>query len=133
MSLLTILGLLMFVTLEALAYQDDVKLSSLRTYSHKDIPANIYRFKTVNGKLLISTDYKAPLKSEVERLYHEALTISKTEVQLIRDLVKISDIKKDTLYHYFHRFTFAHVELAQNIINLLKKYIKNNSLFGVFI
>lgn len=87
------------------------------------------RFKLQDGKLLVIDNYRYPFAQEVESLRNKALIIARTETHLCKELEKISDFSFYQLNKYFYRFTFKQIKLAKQIIQLLKKYIKQNSLF----
>jgi hypothetical protein len=132
------LGLLMFVPVSVMAYQNDIKESSLKSLTYKESSGNFMRFKMKDGKLLINDEYLHPMQNEVQALYYKALESTPTTLTLAQELSKLShrDAKlraqnKDTLYRYLHRFNFAHVSRALEVKSLLSTFIKQNNLFEI--
>ncbi len=133
-----LIGLLMFIPLDIMAYQSDVKESSLRSLTYKECSGNHLRFKYIDGKLHINDEYLHPMQTEMQTLYYKALESTPTTITLAKELEKIS--KKDitvptedkaTLYRYLYRYNFAHVARALEVKYLLNKFIKQNNLFGI--
>ena len=133
------LGMLMFVPVHVLAYQNDMHESSLKSLTYKQSAGNFLRFKMQNGELLINDEYIHPMQSQVQELYYKALESTPTTLTLAQELTKLSKRdpnirtqKQDSLYRYLHRFNFAHVERAVEVKTLLTKFIKQNNLFEMF-
>lgn len=132
----SIIGLCMFVPIDVLAYQNDVKINSLKSYTYKESTGNFLKFKMINGKLHINDEYTHLLQTEMQELYYKALESTPTTLTLAKELAKLS--KKDpsiptqnegSLYRYLHRFNFAQVEKAATIKTLMQRFIKQNNLF----
>ena len=126
----------MFVPVDILAYQNDIKVSSLKSLTYKETPGNHLRFRMKNGKLFIADNYTHIMQDEMQELYYKALESTPTTLTLAKELARLSKRdpnfrtqNKDSLYRYLHRFNFAHVSKAQEVRALLKKFIKQNNLF----
>ncbi len=117
-----------FLPVETVAYLNDVDKYSIKYLAKKPVYGNDKRFKIIDGKVFVLENYKYPLKDELIELYQKALIIAHNEHNLCSELSKISDINKHSLLKYFQRFTFKQIKQAEMIIELLKKYIKQNSL-----
>lgn len=120
-----------FVSADALAVQEGISLNSLKLLTYKPTNYNYLRFKNIDGKLFIRTDFNAPFRDELDTLRQKALIIAHTENNLCKQLslLSLGTIKKEALQKYFYRYRFKQIEKALNIIELLKKYINQNSIF----
>jgi hypothetical protein len=87
------------------------------------------RFKVIDGNVFVIENYKYPLADELNKLREKALIIASNENRLCKELSEMSGIDYDTLRKYFYRFTFKQMSKAKQVLNLLKLYVKNNSLF----
>jgi len=87
------------------------------------------RFKIIDNKVCVLENYRYPYADEVNELRQKALIIARSENALCKEISKMCDIKQDTLYKYFFRFTFKQIKVAKQIIVLLNEYINQNSLF----
>ncbi|PHQ88772.1 MAG: hypothetical protein COB42_08175 [Sulfurimonas sp.] len=133
---LSILGVVMFIPIEIMAWQKDIKVSSLKALTNKSTAGNFLKFKYKDGKLLINDEYIHPLQNEIQDLYFLALEVSQSPFTLMSELYKLSHKnnklkKRQTLYRYIYRFNFAQVDKALEFRELLTLYIKQNSLFGI--
>ncbi len=121
-----------FISIESVAAIEGKNVEDLKRLIYRKTDYNYLRFKIVNGKLFMRADYEAPLKEDLDRLRQKALIIAKTENNLCSELSKLSKnkIKKETLQKYFYRYRFKQIAKAIRIIDLLKKYISQNSLIN---
>lgn len=108
---------------------DEVKIK--KCIYHKSTKFNYLRYKMKNKKLYVCNNFNAPLKDQLLELKNKALIISKNEQNLCKQLHLLSNkkIKESTIQKYFYRSRFKQIEKAIKVINLLKKYINENSLF----
>ena len=120
-----------FISAEALSIQEGINLNTLKSLAYKPTEFNYLRFKERNGKLFVRTDFQAPLKEELDELRLKALIIAHNENNLCQELEKLSHgkLKKASLQKYFYRYNFKQMGKAISIIQLLKKYINQNSFF----
>ncbi|AQW87115.1 hypothetical protein CPIN18021_0268 [Campylobacter pinnipediorum subsp. caledonicus] len=88
------------------------------------------RFMIENGQLLVHNDYKCPHFHKVADLYYKALECANSQRELAKFVAKQTGKDINTVYFYFRNFRFKNPDFAQQICNLLKRFIKENNLFG---
>lgn len=120
-----------YIPLEQYAKLEEVDEQKIKNCMYQSSNFNYLRFKKKNNRIYVCNDFHAPLKNELHELKNKALIIAKNECNLCKELVKLSGnkIKKTAIEKYFYRARFKSIAKAMQIINLLKKYIKENSLF----
>ena len=119
-----------FLPISKVAELNNINKNHLKSLSYKEYEGNDFRFKKIGGVLYVLENYKYPYAQELDTLRQKALIIAHTEYSLCVELSKISDLKVATLQKYFYRFTFKRAGQAKKVIQLLKTYIKKNSLFS---
>ena len=107
---------------------DKNDIASLR---YNSTYGNEKRFKIEDGRLLVHVNFKAMFQEDLQNLFYKALIISKTQSNLAKEIALKSGIKKTTLEKYFIRFNFKQIQKASLIMEYIKKYINNNSLFPI--
>lgn len=120
-----------YLPIEVIAEYEDTSIENIKSLSRNNTFGNDIRFKKIDNKLYVLENHKAPLANELNELREKALIIAKTENNLCYELSLISNLKQNTIQQYFYRFTFKRIERAMMMINLLKNYINQNSLFPV--
>lgn len=85
-----------------------------------------------NGKILVDPDYDVGLQHTIYELYIEAEYIAKNTHKLAVYLAKyLNTDEVNSLYLYLRYASFKHFERAKLVENLLRRFINENSLFGV--
>lgn len=118
-----------FLPVETVAELNEVEPINILNIYYKN--KNDERFKIIDNKLCVISNYAYPFANELNEWREKALIIASNENTLCRDLAQMSGINAKTLQKYFYRFTFKQVKTAKKIIALLKVYTKQNSLFPV--
>ncbi len=118
-----------FLPVQIVADINEVDANNIKLIYHKN--KDDERFKIVDGKLHVMENYRYPFAEQLDELRQKALIVSHNENNLCVELSKMTGIKKTTLNKYFYRFTFKQIKQAKLLINALKTYIHQNSLFPV--
>lgn len=120
-----------FLPIEDVASIHEMDKNEIASLRHNSTYGNDKRFKIVDGKLLVHINFKAMLQEDLQNLYYKALIISKNPSNLSKQLSITTGIKKTTLEKYFVRFNFKQIKKASFIMEHMKNYINNNSLFAI--
>ena len=62
--------------------------------------------------------------------YYKALECASSESEIADYVARHTGKSKAAIYFYFRRFRFKNPEFAQEVIEVLKKFIKENNLFA---
>lgn len=116
--LLSILGLSMFVPVEVLAYQNDIKVSSIKSLTYKESVGNFLKFKMQDNKLYVNDEYTHLLQSELQKLYYKALESSSTTLTLAHELSKLS--KKKTQKSSLKKILSIDISTASTLLKQKK-------------
>lgn len=123
-----------YLTLCEAADYFEVSIQSLKDQIRAQNMKASGRFICEDGEWFVSLEYARPLASEAEKLYYDALVTAKNDMVLSSALAQYCEGKVETnfsrIYQSIHRFTFKHFEPTAELIQLLKKYVNENSLFG---
>lgn len=100
---------------------------------------NLYRSKynhgrvaMIEGKLMVDPDYDVGLRHTIYDLYLEAEHLAKNTHKLAVYLSKyLNRDETNALYLYLRYASFKHFERAKLVEQLLRRFIRENSLFGV--
>lgn len=118
-----------YLPIEQCANLNETSVESIRAiYHQKKIKGKSKRFKEINGKLLVHKNYQSIFFEDLSKTYYEALLIARTQNKLYTEIANLLNKKHDTIKKYFTRFTFKHIETAEQVLNALNTYIQNNSL-----
>lgn len=120
-----------YIPIEQYAKLEEVDENKIKKCIHQATKFNYLRYRMKNKKLYVCNNFHAPLKDQLLELKNKALIIAKNEQNLCKELHLLSDskIQMSSIQKYFYRSRFKQIEKAIQIITLLKKYIKKNSLF----
>lgn len=85
-----------------------------------------------NGKMMVDPDYDVGMQHTIYELYIQAEHIAKNTHKLAVYLSRyLSGDEVNALYLYLRYASFKHFERAKLVENLLIRFIRENSLFGV--
>lgn len=85
-----------------------------------------------NGKLMVDAYYVVGMQHEIYDLYIQAEHLAKNTHKLAVHLSRyLSGDEVNALYLYLRYASFKHFERAKLVKQLLLRFIKENSLFGV--
>ena len=84
------------------------------------------------GEMMVECDYDVGMKHTIYELYIEAEHIAKNTHKLAVYLSRyLNRDEVNALYLYLRNASFKHFNRAVLVENLLRRYIRENSLFGV--
>jgi len=85
-----------------------------------------------DGKMMVDCDYDVGIRHEMYNLYIEAEHIAKNTHKLAVYLSRyLNRDEVNALYLYLRYSSFKHYERSKLVMNLLRRFISENSLFGV--
>lgn len=116
------------ITLDQCAALNEVDTKILKNLFYNNAKGNSKRFKKVGGTILVHKNYQAIFFEELSEAYYKALIIAKSQANLSREIAKLLKKKPETIERYFIRFTFKHIQTAEEVLNAIHTYLKNNSL-----
>ena len=88
------------------------------------------RFVIYEHVLFVKQNYLCPHFNEVADWYYKALECAASESELANYVAKHTGKSKLTIYFYFRRFRFKNPDFAHEVVEILKKFIKENNLFA---
>lgn len=88
------------------------------------------RFKIYEHALFVKQNYLCPHFDEVADTYYKALECASSESEIADYVARHTGKSKAAIYFYFRRFRFKNPEFAQEVIEILKKFIRENNLFA---
>lgn len=88
------------------------------------------RFLILEHALFVKQNYLCPHFDEVADWYYKALECASNESELAGYVAKRTGKNKAAIYFYFRRFRFKNPDFAREVVEILKKFIKENSLFA---
>ena len=108
-----------------------IKKKNLQNLSYLDRKHDRHdRFKIYEHALFVKQNYLCPHFDEVADTYYKALECASSESEIADYVSKHTGKSKAAIYFYFRRFRFKNPEFAQEVIEVLKKFIKENNLFA---
>ena len=86
------------------------------------------RFLILEHALFVKQNYLCPHFDEVADWYYKALECAASESELAAYVAKHTG--KAAIYFYFRRFRFKNPDFAREVVEILKKFIRENNLFA---
>ena len=88
------------------------------------------RFMIYEHALFVKQNYLCPHFDEGADCYYRALECAENESELANYVAKHTGKNKAAIYFYFRRFRFKNPDFAHEVVEILKKFIKENNLFA---